>query len=85
VYVKLRAIENQLGYLARTGRLMRIAHGRYIVRDLGAGPTASAEPRGGGTTSIAEGEMRDTMPDVKQMPAPGRWRLWSWWRSRKSA
>jgi len=84
VYVKLRAIENQLGYLARTGRLMRVAHGQYIVRDLGAGPTASAEPRGGGTISIAEGETRDTMPDVKQMPAPGRWRLWSWWRSRKS-
>src|SRR5271156_1550173 len=71
-YVKLRAIENQLGYLARTGRLMRVAHGQYIVRDLGAGSIASAEPRGGGTAPIAEGEARDTMPDVKPTPASER-------------
>jgi hypothetical protein len=84
VYVKLRAIENQLGYLARTGRLMRIAHGQYIVRDLGAGPTASAEPRRDGAAPIAEDEARDIMPDVKQITAPGRWRLWAWLRSRKN-
>jgi hypothetical protein len=83
-YVKLRAIENQLGYLARTGRLMRVAHGQYIVRDLGAGPAVSAEPRNDTTARVAEAETRNPLPDVKQTSALGRWRLLSWWRGRGS-
>ena len=55
---------------------------RVIIHDNDGGGYTAEVPAIPGC--VTEGETRDTMPDVKQMPAPGRWRLWSWWRSRKS-
>lgn len=84
-YVKLRAIENQLGYLARTGRLMRVAHGQYIVRDLGTETVAAAGPGNDAPARMAEPEAGNPAPDAKQTTRPGYWRLLSWWRGRKNA
>jgi hypothetical protein len=47
-----KAVQNVVNYLARTGRLIRIGRGRYIVRDLGV--EIDGEEHDFGTQRISE-------------------------------
>jgi hypothetical protein len=51
-----KPIYNALNYLTKTGRLMRLGRGRYVIRDLGVGLETSDEIAGAdcGTSRVTE-------------------------------